>query len=114
MGNIGAPQGGRFPVASGAITQNNPLTVIVDTQGRVMGVTIQNCSAQDFFISTDPTALQTTSPTNNPMVGHHLPADANPPFIFILPRFRGKIYARAQNAGASCEAWTVDIGCNDA
>ena len=112
MGSVGAPQGGRYNVVSGAITQNNPLTVLIDTRGQIRGVSIQNVSAQDFFASTDPTLLQAITPTNLPPVGHHFPPDANPPFVFILPRFRGKIYARAQNAGSVAEAWTYDIGCD--
>jgi len=98
----------RYPIVSGAVTQNNPLTVIVDTMGRAMGVMIQNVSAQDFYFSPDPTTLQTTSPANLPIVGHHLPADSTPPFILVLPSFKGKIYARAQNAGALAETTTYE------
>lgn len=98
----------RYPVVSGAVSQNNPLTVIVDTNGRAMGVTIQNVSAQDFYISTDPATLQNTSPTNLPQVGHHFAADSVPPFILVLPSFKGKIYARSQNAGAAAEANTYE------
>lgn len=99
----------RYNVATGINNPNNPLTVIVDTQGRALGVTIQNVSAQDFFWSVDPATLQKTDAANLPTAGHHMPPD-NPaaPFIVVIPSYKGKIYARSQNQGAQAETSTYD------
>jgi hypothetical protein len=97
----------RYNIATGAIP-NNPLTVIIDTQGKAMAISIQNVSAQDFYFSSDAATLQNVSPANAPLVGHHMPPDSVPPYIFTLPSFKGKLYARAQNNGAQAEASTYE------
>lgn len=98
----------RFPVATG-VTTNNPLTPIVDTRGEVKGVEIQNVSGVDFYVSDDPGTIQNTSNVNLPVVGLHFPPDGVPPFILVIPRFKGKLYARAQNNGAAAEVIIHDI-----
>lgn len=98
----------RFPVATG-VNPNNPLTPIVDTGGKLQGVIIQNVSAVDAYVSDDPSTLQNTSPTNLPDVGIHFAPDATPPFMLVLPYFKGKLYARAQNSGAQLEVIRYDI-----
>jgi hypothetical protein len=102
----------RYPVAT-ATNPNNPLTVIVDTQGRPKCVTIQNVSAVDCYYSELPDQLQNTLPGNVPPVGHHLPPDATPPTIVVIPRMNGKLYARAQGAGGQIEAIQYEL-CSDA
>jgi hypothetical protein len=98
----------RFPVAVGA-NPNNPLTPICDTRGEVKGVEIQNVSGVDFYVSDDPNTLQNVTPVGLPDVGFHFPPDAPPPFILVIPRFKGKLYARAQNSGAQAEVMIHDI-----
>lgn len=99
----------RFPVATGNIP-NYPLTPLVDTQGKVEGIIIQNVSAVDCFVSDDPQTLQQTNSVNLPVVGLHFPPDSPPvPFMLILPAFRGKLYARAQGAGALLEVIRYEI-----
>jgi hypothetical protein len=103
----------RFNVANGAIP-NNPLTPIVDTQGRALGVGIQNVSAVDIFVSDDPKTLQQVGPTGVPIVGWHLPPDTAgiTPFILRLCPFNGKLYARCQASGGQIEAITYKF-CSD-
>lgn len=98
----------RFPVATG-INTNNPLTPIVDTRGEVKGVEIQNVSAVDFYVSDDPNTLQNTTVANLPDVGFHFWPDAAPGFVLVIPRFKGKLYARSQNTGAQAEVIIHDI-----
>lgn len=92
----------RYPVVTGAQT-NNPMSVIVDTGGRAMGVTLQNLSAQDWYWSTDPSILQKADAANLPTSGHLMQGGLSPAPIVVLPSFKGKIYARAQNNGAAAE-----------
>lgn len=103
----------RVNVANGTIP-NNPLTVALDTQGKVKCVTIQNVSSVDIYLSENPNLLQQTSATNLPQVGHHLSPDSVgiTPFILILPRVNGKLYARSQGSGAQLEVIQFDV-CSD-
>lgn len=103
----------RVNVASGLIP-NNPLTVAVDTQGKVKCVSIQNVSAVDIYVSENPNTLQNTDPTNLPQVGHHLPPDQAgiTPFIWVLPRVNCKLYARSPAVQAQLEVIQFDI-CSD-
>lgn len=98
----------RFPLATGS-NQNNPLTIVVDTQGKVQGITLQNVSAVDGYISEDPNRLQNVDAGNIPQDGMHLPPDANPPTIIVLPRFKGKLYGRAAVEGCKINAIQYDI-----
>ena len=98
----------RFPVATGNIA-NFPLTPIVDTQGQVKAVIIQNVSSNDVYVSEDPTRLMQTSPANLPQVGLHFPADSVPPWMLVLNPFNGKLYARSAAAGSFIEAIVFDI-----
>jgi hypothetical protein len=98
----------RYNIANGAIP-NAPLTVIADTQGKVKGLKIQNPSGVDFWVSDDPTTLQNVSNVGLPVVGIHFWPDTAPGFVLTYERFKGKLYARAQNTGAQAEVNIYDI-----
>lgn len=102
----------RYPIVT-QVTPNSPLTVLVDTQGKVQGVILQNVGGVDVYVSEDPNRLQTTSPANLPNVGLHFPADSpavSPlPVFLVLPQFKGKLYARAQAVGGLMESIVYDI-----
>ena len=98
----------RYNVATGNIP-NFPLTPIVDTQGQVKGIILQNPSAVDVFVSEDPTRLQAVAFNLLPTVGLHFPPDSTPPWMLVLEKFNGKLYARAQNPGGQIEAIIYDI-----
>jgi hypothetical protein len=100
----------RIPVATGN-NPNFPLSPIIDTQGKVNGVIIQNVSTVDCFVSDDPNTLQQTVFGANPLVGIHFPPDTAgiTPFMLVIPYFRGKLYARAQNPGSVLEVVRYEI-----
>ena len=102
----------RVPIVT-QVTPNSPLSVVVDTQGKVQGVILQNVSGVDVFVSEDANRLQTVSPGNLPNVGLHFapdaPASTPIPVFLVLPQFKGKLYGRAQAVGGIMEAITYDI-----
>lgn len=103
----------RVNIASGLIP-NNPLTVALDTQGKVKCVSIQNVSSVDIYVSENPNTLQNTSPANLPQVGHHFPPDSVgiTPFILVLPQINAKLYARSAASGGQLEVIQYDL-CSD-
>ena len=98
----------RVPIAFGA-SPLQQVSVVVDTQGAVKGVVIQNVSSVDIYVSEDANRLQNVSPSGLPTVGLHFPPDASPPWQLVLPNFNGKWYGRAQGAGGELEAIMYDI-----
>jgi len=100
----------RYQLPSGSGSAN-PSAPIVDTNDKVVAITISNPSAVDGYVSEQRTELDNTVPgTNAPSVGTLFPAAA-PPTITILhiPRFKGKLYARAIVPGAALEVLENDI-----
>jgi hypothetical protein len=97
----------RYPVPGGALA-TQPYQTIVDTQGQTLGVILQNPSTVDVYVSEKPDNLANTTSTNLPTVGLHFPPDTPgiTPFMLVLPRFNGKLYARSQASGAQMEAIT--------
>jgi hypothetical protein len=100
----------RFNIANGSIP-NFPLSVILDTQGKVKTIFLQNVSSVDIFVSDDANLLQQTSPANLPQVGLHFPPDTAgiTPFIMVINKANGKLYARAQGSNAQMEVISMDI-----
>lgn len=87
---------------------------MVDTVSSRKGFSIQNVAAVDIYFSDDQRLLDSVTPANLPSVGHLLSAagtPANPPTVY--PWFIGKIYVRAQTAGAQLEVlvYDVDLPC---
>lgn len=87
---------------------------VVDTVSSRKGFSIQNVAAVDIYFSDDQRLLDSVTPANLPSVGHLLSAagtPANPPTVY--PWFIGKIYVRAQTAGAQLEVlvYDVDLPC---
>lgn len=72
-----------------------------------MGVSIQNVSAVDVYVSEDRTRLDATDKNNLPQAGMLLTAAAQ--VIWIIPRFIGKLYARSQGPGAALEVIQNDL-----
>lgn len=98
----------RIPVPTGA-TPLQQLVPVVDTQGKIKGVVLQNVSTVDVYVSEDANRLQNVSPAGLPTVGLHFPPDSSPPWQLVLPMFCGKLYARAQGAGAAMEVILYDV-----
>jgi hypothetical protein len=99
------PDMSRYPIANGSIP-NFPVTPIVDTQGKIAAVILENVSAADVYVSEDPLRLQVTDNANIPTVGLHFPPDGSPNDrgIVVISHFNGKLYARSPGTGASMEA----------
>lgn len=97
-------------IPSGSGSQNASAS-IVDSEDKVVAVTIENIGAVDVFVSEDRTRLDATlAGTNLPTAGFLFPAYAAPNAnILHMPRFKGKLYARSQAAGAILEVLVSDI-----
>lgn len=93
----------RIPIVFGQ-SPLQQVSIVVDTQGKTMGVILQNVSSTDVYISEDANRLQQVSPSGLPTVGLHFPADSIPPWQLVIPEFNGKLYGRAQGAGGAMEA----------
>lgn len=98
----------RFNIPTGA-TPLSQLVPIVDTQGKVKSIVLQNVSSSDCYVSEDANRLQQTTPANLPAVGLHFPADSVPPWQLVIPRYNGKLYARSQGVGCQMEAIMSDL-----
>jgi hypothetical protein len=88
-----------------------PSLKIVDATGGRKGFSIQNLSAVDVYYSDDQRTLDSLGPGAAPLptAGHILPGGTtNPPVVY--PWFaNGRIFARAQNAGAQLEILIYDV-----
>lgn len=93
----------RIPIVFGQ-TPLQQVSVVADTQGKVMGLILQNVSTVDIYVSEDANRLQQVSPSGVPTVGLHFPADSTPPWQLVIPEYNGKLYGRAQGAGGAMEA----------
>jgi hypothetical protein len=83
---------------------------VVDASGGRKGFSIQNPSAVDVFYSDDQRLLDSVSAANLPTVGHLLAAAAPVPPPVVYPWFaNGRIYVRAQAAGAQVEIMVYDV-----
>lgn len=97
--NIPSGDGGRFQSQ-----------MVVDTNGVVKAIYIQNPTAVDIFVSDNPTDLNKTDAAGNPRVGMLAPA-AVPPNVplFSLRTFKGRLFARAVAPGAELEVIESDV-----
>lgn len=86
---------------------------IVDSAGGRKGFSIQNVGAVDIFFSDDQRLLDSVDTANLPTAGHLLAASAPVPPPVVYPWFIGKIFVRAQAAGALLEVviYDVDLPC---
>jgi hypothetical protein len=82
---------------------------LLDTGGQRKGFSIQNVSAGDLFYSDDQRQLDSVTSANLPTVGHLLAAAAPVPPPVVYPWFVGKIFIRAQAAGAQVEILVFDV-----
>ncbi len=95
-------------IASGASTNSSSL--IVDTGSRVLGIILQNVGAVDIFVSEDRRILDKVDSANLPTVGFILSAAAAAQQLpFVIPAFKGKLWARSQNPGAALEVIGYEI-----
>ena len=88
-------------------------TKVVDSTGGRKGFSIQNPGPSDVYYSDDQRLLDSVDLANLPTVGHLL-ASATPPLApVVYPFFIGKIFVRAQGAGAQLEVliYDVDLPC---
>jgi hypothetical protein len=88
---------------------NGPSLKVVDATGGRKGFSIQNVGAVDIYYSDDQRTLDSIPLTGPPNAGHFLPGGTtNPPVVY--PMFaNGKIFVRAQNAGALLEIVIYDV-----
>jgi hypothetical protein len=86
---------------------------VIDTAGRRQGFSIQNVSAVDIYYSDDQRTLDSVPASNLPQVGHLLAASSPNPPPTVYPWFIGRLYVRAQTAGAQLEiiVYEVDPPC---
>ena len=92
----------------------NPSLKVVDATGGRKGFSIQNVSSVDVYYSDDQRTLDTVPASFLPQAGHLLPAATPTLAPVVYPFFvNGKIFVRAQSAGAQIEVviFDVDIPC---
>lgn len=87
-----------------------PSQMILDTGGAVKAVYIQNPTGVDIFWSTEKKQLDKTDSAGLPTSGNLQPAAAPPNVpVTSLPRFKGRLFARAVAPGAELEVTESDI-----
>jgi len=87
---------------------------VIDATGGRKGFSIQNVGGVDIFYSDDQRLLDSVGPANLPSAGHLLSAATPVPPPVVYPFFtNGKIFVRAQSAGALLEIviYDVDLPC---
>jgi hypothetical protein len=82
---------------------------VLDTSGKRKGVSLQNISAVDIYYSDDQRLLDSVGTANLPTVGHLLAATSPVPAPVVYPWYIGKIYVRAQSAGAQLEILVYEV-----